>query len=252
MITEYHRPQTLDEALLLLRRKTLKTLPLGGGTRLIRSKETDFAVVDLQNLSLDQIHWAGVNLEIGGTVKLQTLLNTADIPGALQRAIRNEGGANFRNQATIAGEIVACGGRSAFVTTLLAMDARLVWAPGGKEVGLGDFLALRATWESDGLISQVVLPLNGNVLLEIVARTPHDQPILCVAVCHWPSGHTRVALGGAGKTPILAMDGLDMTGAEQAARNAYLRANDEWASAEYRSQTASELVRQMIGLGTGG
>lgn len=252
MIIEYHRPQTLDEAISLIRRKTPRTLPLGGGTRLNRMSQGDLAVVDLQNLGLDQIQMTSVNLDIGGAVKLQTILNNSNIPDAFHKALVNEGGANFRNQATIAGEIVACDGRSAFITALLAMNTHLVWLPGEREVGLGDYLALRETWESGGLICKVVLPLNGTLSLEIVARSPNDQPILCVAVCRWKSGRTRVALGGIGKAPILTMDAPDVVGAEVAARNAYLYAEDEWASAEYRSQTASELVRRMIGAGIGG
>ena len=34
--------------------------------------------------------------------------------------------------------------------------------------------------------------------------------------------------------------------AEQAARDAYSRANDEWASAEYRMETAAVLARRCL------
>jgi len=46
MITTYHRPQTLDEALTLLTQPI--TLPLGGGTLLSQGKSDSVQVVDLQ------------------------------------------------------------------------------------------------------------------------------------------------------------------------------------------------------------
>jgi CO/xanthine dehydrogenase FAD-binding subunit len=252
MIVEYSRPTHLDEAIGLLTRKTPKTFPLGGGTRLRNKNLGDIAVVDLQALGLDRIQASGVNLDIGATVKLQALLNHPKTPSALQKALVNLGGLNLRNQASVAGEIVSCDGRSALITGMLAMNAHLIWLPGEKKVSLGDYLALRGNWDGGALIGSVELPLNGTLSLEIAARTPLDQPILCVAICRWPSGRTRVALGGYGKSPILAMDGPEAGGAEMAVQNAYLHAEDKWASGEYRSRAAAALLRQMIGGKIGG
>lgn len=50
MVIEYNRPKTLDEALSLLSRKGIKTLPLGGGTILNQPSTERYAVVDLQSL----------------------------------------------------------------------------------------------------------------------------------------------------------------------------------------------------------
>lgn len=252
MIIEYHRPKDMDEAISLLSRKTPKTVPLGGGTRLSRQTQGDVAVVDLQDLGLDQIHSVGANLVIGAAATLQNILNQSQIPVALRKALVNEGGLNFRNQATIGGEIVVCDGRSALAAGLLAMNAHITWLPGEKKVSLGDFFVLRDSWGSGRIIRTVELPLNGDLALEIVARSPLDRPILCVAVCRWPSGRTRVTLGGYGKAPIMVMDGPEPVGADQAARNAYIHAGDEWASAEYRSQIAGAVVRQMIDARVGG
>jgi CO/xanthine dehydrogenase FAD-binding subunit len=246
MIIEYHRPKTLDETIRLLSRKTPRTVPLGGGTRLSRQTRGDVAVVDLQELDLNRIRTDGANLVIGAATRLQIVHDYPQIPAALQMALVNEGGLNFRNQATVAGAIVACDGRSAFTTALLAMNAQLVWLPGEKKVSLGEFLALRNTWENGILIHSIELPMNGKLSMEIVARTPMDRPILCAAVCRWTSRRTRVALGGFGKTPVMVMDGPEAAGADQAARNAYIHAGDQWASAIYRSQTAGAVVRKMI------
>jgi CO/xanthine dehydrogenase FAD-binding subunit len=47
-LAEYHQPTTLDEALKLLRRTRIKTMPLAGGTSLVPEAARDVqAVVDL-------------------------------------------------------------------------------------------------------------------------------------------------------------------------------------------------------------
>jgi CO/xanthine dehydrogenase FAD-binding subunit len=81
---------------------------------------------------------------------------------------------------------------------------------------------------------------------ESVARTPADLPIVCAAAAGWPSGRTRLALGGFGMAPLLALDGPEPEGAEIAARSAYSDAGDEWASAEYRREIAPVLARRCI------
>jgi CO/xanthine dehydrogenase FAD-binding subunit len=91
-------------------------------------------------------------------------------------------------------------------------------------------------------VTQVSLPLNARLAYEYVARTPADRPIVCAAVAVWPSGRTRVALGGFGNAPILVMDGPEGSGVEAAVRNAYSSAEDEWASAEYRQEAAAVLA----------
>jgi hypothetical protein len=74
---------------------------------------------------------------------------------------------------------------------------------------------------------------------EYVARTPADWPLVCAGVAAWPSGRTRVALGGFGEAPWLAMDGPTAHGAEFAAADAYSQAGDAWATAEYRREMAA-------------
>jgi CO/xanthine dehydrogenase FAD-binding subunit len=96
------------------------------------------------------------------------------------------------------------------------------------------------------LISEVSFPLNVKAAYERIARTPADQPIVCAAVVQWSSGRTRLALGGWGDSPILAMDGPEAEGLEIAARSAYSHAEDEWASGEYRQEMAGILALRCI------
>lgn len=246
MITTYHRPKTLDEALTLLSRPN--TVPLGGGTLLSHPTTDSVQAVDLQSLGLDSLTKKGNDLEIGATVTLQALLENENCPEALRAAIKLEAPINVRNAATVAGTLVASDGRSPFATALLSIDAKIEKAIFDNSKieyqtsNIGEFLPLRPTT----LITKILLPLNTKFGFEFVSRTPADKPIICAALTQWSSGRTRLALGGYGKSPILAMDGTEAEGLESAARNAYHEASDEWASAEYRMDVSAVLAKRCL------
>ena len=249
MITAYHRPHTLDEALRLLTQPN--TVPLGGGTLLSQSTVDPVTVVDLQHLSLDTLRVNGIDpstrsgqaLEIGATLTLQALLESEHCPPALKSALKLEAPLNIRNSATVAGTLFSCDGRSPFATALLALDAKVTIVNRQSSiVNLGEFLPLRPR----GLITSITMPHNPKLAFEFVSRTPADKPIICAALTQWNSGRTRLALGGYGKSPLLAMDGTEADGLEAAASNAYHEANDEWASAEYRMDVAAVLAKRCL------
>ena len=267
MITAYHRPATLDEALTLLTQPNI--IPLGGGTLLSQPMARGAAsveVVDLQSLRLDTVKKQGNSLEIGATVTLQQLLESEFAPEPLQTALKLEAPLNLRNAATIAGTLVSCDGRSTFAALLLALDARLEIKsinqfelmemeidarpakPDVATLGLGEFLPLRAEQIQGKLITSITVPLNVKLAFDYVSRTPADKPIVCAALVQWNSGRTRLVLGGYGKSPLLAMDGTEAEGIEAAARNAGAlgAATDEWASAEYRMDVAATLAKRCL------
>ncbi len=250
MITTYHRPNTVDEALSLLTQSN--TLPLGGGTLLSRPRAEPISVVDLQNLGLDTITQKGNDLEIGATCTLQSLLESKECPEALKTAIKLEAPINIRNSATVAGTLVTSDGRSTFGTMALAMDAKIeqaILTSSNVEYQtstIGELLLLRPAKQPGKLITKIILPLNIKTAFEFVSRTPADKPIVAAALAQWNSGRTRLTLGGYGKSPMLAMDGTEADGLEIAATNAYQEAMDEWASAEYRMDVAATLARRCL------
>lgn len=247
MILEYHRPETVEEALALLQRASPKTIPVGGGTSIgLLYKDSDVAAVDLQSLPLASVEVLTDRMEIGGTTRLQALVDELMIPEALREAILLETSANQRQMATVAGTVVACDGRSPAVTILLAMDAALTWLPNIDSIQIGNYLPLRGHWSRGLVISKITIPAGVKVAFAVTNRTPADKPLVCAAVCQWPSGRTRVALGGYGKAPMLAMDGPEAMGSELAARAAYKQAGDEWASADFRSDVAAQLARRLV------
>jgi CO/xanthine dehydrogenase FAD-binding subunit len=256
MITAYHRPRTLDEALTLLAHPN--RTPLGGGTLLSKPETEPLEAVDLQFLNLDTIEKQGNAIKIGATVTLQELLESESSPEALKSALKLEAPLNLRNSATVAGTLVSCDGRSTLVSMLLAADAKIEQMRSddsnveSRTSNIGDFLPLRDL--QGWLITSITIPLNTRLAFEYVSRTPADKPIVCVALAQWNSGRTRLALGGYGKSPLLAMDGTEGTSStnlvlhsvETAARNAFHEAADEYGSAEYRMDVAATLAKRCL------
>ena len=243
MITAYHRPQTLDEALTLLTQPN--TVPLGGGTLLSHGTIDSIEAVDLQLLGLNSLTRKGNELEIGASATLQELLESEHCPEAMKSALRLEAPLNIRNAATVAGTLVTCDGRSTFATVLLAMDAKIDIRSSqidSRISNIGDYLPLRPR----GLITSITVPTNVKLAFEYVSRTPADKPIVCAALARWNSGRTRLALGGYGKSPMLGMDGTESDGVEAAARNAFHEANDDYASAAYRMDVAATLAKRCL------
>jgi CO/xanthine dehydrogenase FAD-binding subunit len=249
MITAYHRPKSLNEALKLL--ALPDTLPLGGGTVLNQNVEDDFAVVDLQSLGLDKIKKKSNLLEMGAMVTLHQLAEFELTPEALRGAIKQDSPLNLLTIGTVAGSLVSCDGRSPFITTLLSMDAKIMLesalvASHSQSISLGNLLPQRKEFLPQQLITHIEIPLNIKLTFKMIARSPRDKPIVCASITQWPSGRTRLALGGYGNSPLLAFDGNEALGLVEAARNAYSEAGDEWASAEYRSEMAGVLAKRCL------
>jgi CO/xanthine dehydrogenase FAD-binding subunit len=246
VITEYHRPEKIDEALKLLARKAPATRPVGGGTVLTAPSAETWAVVDLQLLGLDKISANGKQLTIGATASLQDLLEFKDTSDALKAVIRHEATANLRRAATVAGTLVSADGRSPFAAAMLALDTQLTLQPGDETMGYGSLLPLRGEALAGKLITEVAIATNVKLSYHYVARTPADLAVVGVALAAWPSGRTRLAVSGFGRAPALALDGQEASGLETALENVLSETNDQWASAEYRVEAGKALLKRAI------
>ncbi|MEN4013199.1 MAG: FAD binding domain-containing protein [Bellilinea sp.] len=244
MIQAYYRPKTLVEAERLLAEPGERRVPLGGGSVVSRAKDQSYAVVDLQDLGLGSIEQEGKRLEIGSMATLESMAQSSLISAELKQVLLLSASLNIRNQATIAGYLVCADGRSPLAVALLALDASTVWHPAEKRLSLGDWFTVG---RAQGLFI-TSLQFNTNVVIKYrqVARSPMDQPIVAAAIARWESGRMRIALGGFGSKPILALDGQGAAGAAEAARSAFANAEDHWASAEFRQDVAARLVTRMI------
>ena len=245
MIVEYHRPETLQSALVLLSRKYPRTVPLGGGTHLSHYQGDPIAVVDLSKLDLGRIERAGDRLRIGSTATLQSLIDFDGAPLGLREAVRFEANYNLRQSASVAGTLVTGDGKSAFLSALLAVDAQVILQPGEVKVAAGDWLEHRAARNESELIAGLEIPWDVNFSYEFVGRSPLDLPIVSVAVGEWADGRKRIVIGGFGPYPVLAMDGKALDTLEMSIKNAcsHLPNHD---NSEYILETAKTLARRLL------
>lgn len=249
MITEYHRPETIEEVVSLLSRKDPHTVVLGGGLYLNEVVKDQIAVVDIQSLGLNSIEKKGKNYIIGAAATLQRLVEETGLPSALIESIKHQETYNRRQVATLAGTIIAADGRSPITAVLMALDAELEMVGKNKDlekIRLGDFLPLRDEKLKGKLVTRIIIPSQTQVAYHYSARSPADRPIVAAVVSQWSSGRTRVVMAGFGDQPVLVLDGPDADGAESAARDAYSKAGDQWASAEYRADVAAALVLRCL------
>jgi CO/xanthine dehydrogenase FAD-binding subunit len=268
-LREYHRPETLGEALYLLDRKDARVLPLAGGTQLTAEASSEVeAVVDLECLKLSYIESDDEGLRIGAMTPLSELVDSPVVrvfaDGVLAEAARLTAGSLLRNQGRLAGALLVRTANADLPTVLLTLDAEvLIQRSEGSTQ-----MPLAALYES--------LDIRGSVLTEVrvpappagarirsfrVARSPADQAILTVAALtrevEGVLAECRVAAAGVGPGPkrLLklesalaalepATDIFRATVAREAGRLEL--PGDLLASAEYRRAVLPVLVRRAV------
>ncbi len=245
MIVEYHRPETLQEALELLSRTNPRTLPLGGGTHLSHYQGDPIAVIDLRKLGLGKIELADNFLKIGAMATLQELEDFEEAPQAFKDTLRFESNYNLRQAATIAGALVSGDGKSALVSALLALDALLTIQPNERKETVKEWLARRSSRSTNFLITSLMIPMGVNFKYQFVGRSPMDIPIVSVAIGEWSTGRTRIVIGGSGPYPILALDGTDLQKIEPAIYNACSQL-DTNKNQKFFQETATVLARRIL------
>ncbi len=258
----YHRPETLDEAVELLRKAD--SVILSGGTKLL-ADETGLPVehvVDLQALGLNQIRGENGALTIGAACRLTDLAATLaqEYPSEqqsalLQGVIQREGPNTYRNAATVGGTVASRPPDSELLAVLLLLDARLLLS-GPTTAGEVDLASYLASGDKS-LIAQIVVPWeDGQGAVERVARTPADYPIVSVAAWRPAGEPVRLAATGTGPRPLRLADAeaavasgvneKSVSEAANAAREASQHPGDFRGSADYRAEMAAVLTRRVL------
>lgn len=260
-LKEYHRPDSLDEALSLLNRKDVRTFPLAGGTQLLMAQDAGIdAVVDLQDLGLDTISFSDGEMSLGCMVRLQTLYEELadEADGLLAEAASLMGGWNLRNHMTVGGTLGAGDFHSPLSVVLAALDAEVLVLGETKELIPMHELASRDTDLRVGLplimgVSFTYLDVQGSY--QQVARTEADRPIVSAAcVIHQEEGGERLALTIGGFTGELfyttmplddgVLDGLIQQVRSAGAEKENLQ-SDFLGDADYRAKMAEVLTRRV-------
>lgn len=239
-LLEYAWAEHLDEALVLLSRTDMKTVPLAGGTYLLGQQDDSIqAVVDLRDLELAYIREDARGVHIGAMTTLQDMVDSPllkELAGGLlaQAALASSFSRLIRNSATLGGTIGAGAASQADLLTALAvLDAEVVVRSGSKtQVNLSggtpeypglalagvtfkgkqerqlSFGTVFAERRPNELILEIVVPrlMNSGAAFTRVGRTPTDIALLNAAaqvqVTQGTLSKVHLALGGVNMEPI--------------------------------------------------
>ncbi len=138
-LADYHWAEHIDDALLLMARLDVKTVPLAGGTYLLGLEDDSIeAVVDLRELDLAYISEDTRGIHIGSMTTLQNLVDapllSSFASGLLSRAARASSSSRLiRNSATLGGTLGAGAVSQAdLLTALSVLEAQVVVRSGSK------------------------------------------------------------------------------------------------------------------------
>ncbi len=240
-LLEYYWVEDIDDALLLLARADIKTVPLAGGTYLLGlDDESIQAVVDLRDLELAYISEDARGIHLGAMTTLQTMVDSPllkdNASGILARAsLASSFSRLIRNSATIGGTLAAgVSSQADLLTALSVMDAEVVLRSGSKsQVNLSGGTAERPGFALPGvtfkgkqerhvpcsslsverrpneLIIEVIVPrpaFGCAASFMRVGRTPTDVALLnAAALVELNDGvyrRVRLALGGVNMEPM--------------------------------------------------
>jgi len=238
MITEYHRPLTLDEAIALV--ADPRAVILSGGTTANAEPDGSASVaVDLQALDLSGIDTDTNVVRIGATTRLQDIVDSDEIPTLLRDLARREAPNTIRNVATVGGTIATTDPESQLLTGLLAYGATVtVVGDGSTSEHSIDELLGSASLLDGSIITSVSVPTGGTAAADRTARTPMDQSIVMAVAHRGSDGDVRLAVSGVAPVPMIVapeeLEALDPP-------------SDFRGSTEYRRQLASVLAGRVLG-----
>lgn len=255
-IGTYVRPASLDEAYSLIAEK--RAFPLGGGAWAHMNARKAEIAVDLEGLGLRYIREEGGNIEIGAMTTARDCetspLLRETFGGLFREATCHLVGVQLRNIITIGGTVAGKYGFSDVITTLLALDASLVFHRDG-EAKLADFLL--APRETPFLLEKIVVGKGRKAAFGSVRITRNDFAILN-ACASFDGASWKIAVGARPAAARLAPRAAAFLGAERspspelAGRAAALAAeemvfgDDHRGSGEYRRSICAVLVRRAI------
>ena len=238
LISNYHRPAELDEALALLNREDSATVVIAGGTVLTA---TDFSaateVVDIQEAVGADIERRSDRVVYESMARLQDVVDHDATPPLLAELAHREGPNTLRNASTIGGTVAEANPESELLAGLLVHGAiaTVAGSSGTADLPVADLLTA-PDGLSGGIITHVSVEIGGETASARTGRTPADTPIVAAAGRIVPDG-LKIALTGVATTPVLAdpdkLDELDPPG-------------DFRGSGKYRKELARTLTKRVV------
>lgn len=192
-IKNYVRAQSLQEAYELNQKKRNRIL--GGMLWLKMTNLSVDTAIDLCDLDLNLIQETEEAFSIGAMVTLRQLEQNHGLNeytgGAVENAVKDIVGVQFRNTATVGGSIFGRFGFSDVLTVFLAMDTYVELYKGGI-VPLEEFARMER--DRDVLVRLIVKKTPGKFVYTAMRNTRTDFPVIACAVSE-VNGEYRAVIG---------------------------------------------------------
>lgn len=204
-IQNYVRAQSLEEAWQLNQKRRNRIL--GGMLWMKMWKGSVGTAIDLCDLGLDTIEETAEEFSIGAMVTLRQLEQHPGLnrytQNAVNHALRDIVGVQFRNMATLGGSLWGRFGFSDVLTMFLAMDSFVELYKGGI-VPLEDFSKMKH--DNDILVRLIVKKRPGKFLYTAMRNQSTDFPVIaCALSC--VDGEYRAVIGARPERAMVVRDG---------------------------------------------
>jgi CO/xanthine dehydrogenase FAD-binding subunit len=272
---EYVAPQTLDDALALLREHGDDAKILAGGQSLIPILHYRLArprvVIDINALPLGAIAADDGHIRLGSLVRYHELEDSDVIARrcpVLAGAARLIGNVRVRTLGTVGGSLAHADPAAELPAVMTALDARLTVASasGRRTLAAGEFFTgpLTTALAPDEIVTDIEIPAtprHGWAVEELSRRAGDFAIVAAVALVSLDRGDrvddVRIAFGGVGDRPLpahaaaAALRGLEPTPealarVAEAARAALDPPSDAFVSGAYRRHVAGVLCRRAL------
>lgn len=253
-IQNYVRAKSLEEAYQLKQKRNCRVI--GGMLWLNMGSGAINTAIDLCDLGLNTIEETDEQFSIGAMVTLRQLEQHESLNSycdhAVEKAVRDIVGVQFRNMATVGGSIWGRYGFSDVLTVFLAMDTYVELYKGGI-IPLAQFAAMN--YDTDLLVRILVKKVPMKISYQAMRITRTDFPVLTCAVSEKNGTYSAVIGARPGRARIVSDEKgilseqitLDTaeTFAEYAAKHVPVGSNSR-GSAAYRSKLVRTLCARGI------
>jgi CO/xanthine dehydrogenase FAD-binding subunit len=220
---DYVRPDTLDEALALLRQHGTRARLLAGGTDLIvrlrRRHVQPAIVIDVKRAARlrNDVVEIDSRLRIGANAVITDIVSDPRIQHhfpALVEAASVVGSIQIRNRATLTGNICNASPAADTAPALLVYGAivNAISASGERSIPLADFFTGpgRTVLEPAEMVGSIDLPLpaepTGAAFGRVTRRFGVDLAVINMCCAVTAAGDTRMAFGAVGPRPFVVFD----------------------------------------------
>ncbi len=244
MITGYHRPATIDDAVALLAATDSYMIVDGAMLRTIPTAESTTAV-DLQQIGIADITTSGTTAQIGSMTTLADIASSRAVPAMIAELAQREEPSTMRTATTIGGVILANDHESELLAGLVAFGATVdVVGQNGTSNHTLEAILADPTHVDRSVITAVTLDIRGSASAHRTGRTPMDRPIVMVVGVKDAAGHIRLGMTGVSDRVVALSPGQT---------NRLAPPGDFRGTSEYRLALVQILTKRVLtDLGGGG